>query len=252
MQHEDAVGEVTHKLHVVLDPDNGGREFVAHAKKEPREVFLFLAIKAGRRLVQQHQRRLCGEGAGEPDDLLNPVRQIAHLMFPVRLELEGLDDRLDLLALAELPASATRQEQPRADQVVTQRGLPTEQQILQRGQLWKQLIVLKGAGDTALRRAVCRGARNVVPIERDAARTRVVGAGDAVQQARLAGAVRPDDGHEFVLSDGERHVVERLEAAEQQRNMRNVENGHQPHHRRLRRYCEKAVALARALSPEPR
>ena len=86
--------------------------------------------------------------------------------------------------------------------------------------------------------AVCAGGvRDVDALEGDAARARPVGAGDAVQQAGLAGAVRADDGHQLALLDGERYIIERLDAAERQRDMCNVENRRHPHHLRLRRYC---------------
>ena len=75
-------------------------------------------------------------------------------------------------------------------------------------------------------------------VEGDAAGAGAVGAGDAIEQAGLAGAVRPDDRHQLArASTGKRHVVERDDAAESQRDVLDVQERRHPHHRRLRRYC---------------
>ena len=115
--------------------------------------------------------------------------------------------------------------------------MPADQQVLERRELRKQLVVLERAGDPALRRRMRGGARDVGALEEDAARARPVGAGDAIQQAGLAGAVWADDGHQFALLDSKRYIIERLDAAEHQRDMRDVKNRRHPHHLRLRRYC---------------
>src|SRR5690606_10247903 len=52
----------------------------------------------------------------------------------------------------------------------------------------------------------------------------VVQAADAVQQRGLAGAVGADDRVDVALGDGERHVVEGLDAAEPQRDVIDLEH----------------------------
>src|SRR4029453_1900206 len=48
---------------------------------------------------------------------------------------------------------------------------------------------------------------------------------DAIDDRRLAGAVRPDDGKQFALADREADISERLDTAEQQRDLRRLEEG---------------------------
>jgi hypothetical protein len=75
-----------------------------------RFASLLLTVQPRRWLIEQHQHRLCREGPREANDLLHAVRQVTDRVFPVRLQLEEFDDRLDFLALLKLPAAAALQE----------------------------------------------------------------------------------------------------------------------------------------------
>ena len=132
------------------------REFMPHAQQIAREIFLFLPVEARRGLVEQHQPRLGGKRPREADELLHAVGQVADDLLAVGLELEELDDLLDLLALLQLPRPAAPEEQAGAEQAVVAARVPAEQQVLQRGELRKQLVVLEGARDAALGRACAR------------------------------------------------------------------------------------------------
>ena len=70
-----------------------------HAQQIACKVFLLLSVQSGGRLVQRHKSRLCREGTGEADQLLNAVRHIADELPAIMFQLEKLDDGLDALAL---------------------------------------------------------------------------------------------------------------------------------------------------------
>src|SRR5262245_53514392 len=190
VQHENLIREIADKLHVVLDPHDGRSELVTHSQQITREVFLLLTVQPRRWLIEQHQRRLCGEGPREANDLLHAVRQVTDRAFAVRLQLEEFDDRLDFLALLKLPAAAALHEYPGADQVVFERRLTAQQQVLQRGQLRKQLVVLERARDATLRCRVRGSMGDVGSLKENTARTRAVGSRNAIKEAGLAGPIR--------------------------------------------------------------
>ena len=73
-------------------------------------------------------------------------------------------------------------------------------------------------------------------VEHDVARARPINAVDAIQERGLASAVWSDDRDQFAIVGLKRDAVESRETPEPQREIANLER-HQPHHRRLRRYC---------------
>jgi hypothetical protein len=73
----------------------------------------------------------------------------------------------------------------------------------------------------------CRLAtRDVATVELDLARVRPEQPGDDVEQRRLAGAVGTDQPRDVTDLDVDRHVAERLQAAEADRDLAHVEEGH--------------------------
>ncbi len=67
IEQGDAVGEISDPLHVVLDPDHRHADLVLDAQDEARQVLLFLAVEAGRGLVEEQDTRLHGRRPGELD-----------------------------------------------------------------------------------------------------------------------------------------------------------------------------------------
>src|SRR5205085_1016492 len=74
--------------------------------------------------------------------------------------------------------------------------------------------VLEGAADAALGHDVRRAACEVLAVEDDAAVSRLVDAGDHVEEGRLPGAVRADQAEDRTARDDEVDVVDRHEPAE--------------------------------------
>jgi hypothetical protein len=58
VHHDDAIREVRHHLHVMLDPDDCWLDLVHDAEQEARQVLALLADQAGAGLVEQQQLRL--------------------------------------------------------------------------------------------------------------------------------------------------------------------------------------------------
>ena len=104
VQHDDAVRDVHHDSHVVLDQHDGRPEFVVDVEHEARHVLLFLEIHAGHRLVEQQYLRLHRQRAREINALLQPVRQSPDRCLAVGLDLEKVDDVLDELAVPQFLA----------------------------------------------------------------------------------------------------------------------------------------------------
>ena len=86
--------------------------------------------------------------------------------------------------------------------------------VLEHGHRLEQLDVLERARDAGLGDDVRRLRGDVAPVEHDLTRRRLVEAGHAVEERRLAGAVGADDRDDRLVRDGEVDVVDRHEAAE--------------------------------------
>ncbi|MBS1130751.1 MAG: hypothetical protein H6R16_1753 [Proteobacteria bacterium] len=53
IEDDDAVGDIHHHAHVVLDQHDGGAELVVHIKDETAHVLFLLDVHAGHRLIEQ-------------------------------------------------------------------------------------------------------------------------------------------------------------------------------------------------------
>src|SRR5262249_59005983 len=86
--------------------------------------------------------------------------------------------------------------------------------VLEHGHALEQGQVLEGAPDAELGDAVARCPQQRMAREDDLARVRRVEAAQAVEQRRLAGAVRPDEPNDLALVHGEGDLVEGDDASE--------------------------------------
>ena len=89
-----------------------------------------------------------------------------------------------------------------------------ENQVLAHGQLGEDLQQLERAADAEPVEVARPHAGDGAAVELHLAGTRPELAEDAVEQRRLAAAVRPDDAEDLALVDVERHAVDGLDAAE--------------------------------------
>ena len=101
-----------------------------------------------------------------------------------------------------------------------------EEHVLEHGHRPEELDVLEGAGDP-LPTILCAGALRIdEPVEEYLAGVRLVQARDDVERGRLAGPVRPDEARDVPFLDVERDAVESDDAAEAQRDVPYLEEGH--------------------------
>ena len=128
---------------------------------------------------------------------------------PTPLEdLVGLVPRLGRAA----PASARAEHRARRD-------------VLAHGELPERLDDLERPRHAEASDAVARRLRDVLPVEDDRARRRLVEAGHAVHERGLARPVRADDAEDLALSDREVDAVHGGEAAELLRDPASLEDG---------------------------
>jgi hypothetical protein len=106
-----------------------------------------------------------------------------------------------------------RQPEQDAEEAAWHLRVKTSQHVLQRGQLAEESPVLERPAD-ALRRHHVRGqAVEPAAAEGDRPRAQRRVPGDRIEQRRLAGAVRPDDGPHLAGLDAERDPRDRGEPA---------------------------------------
>src|SRR5690606_34476548 len=102
VEHHDAIGNVHHHTHVVLDKHDGGAVLVVDIEDEATHVLLFLDVHAGHGVVQQQDAGLHGEGPAQVDALLETIGQTPHRHLPIRLDFKKIDNVLDELTMTNL------------------------------------------------------------------------------------------------------------------------------------------------------
>src|SRR5262249_32477537 len=117
--------------------------------------------------------------------------------------------------------------------------------VVERAHALEQRDVLERARDAAARRRVGAHLLARLAAEGDAALLRMIEAVDDVEERRLSGAVRPDDGADFALANVEGDVGDRLHAAEGERHVLEREQ-HLPgqHLARWRSHAAFSMAVA--------
>src|SRR5205085_1427413 len=100
-----------------------------------------------------------------------------------------------------------------------------EDQVLAHSQLGKDLQQLEGAADSQPVEVARPHAGDGASVEPHLAGARAELAEDAIEQRRLAAAVRPDDAEDLAFVDVERHAVDRQNAAEALGEIAHFEHG---------------------------
>ena len=197
IQHMNAVGNIHHDPHLVLDHQHGDAELVADIEHEARDVLGLLLVHARDHFVEQQQFRLAGQRPRQFDALLLAVGQRADDGVADVLDLEEFDDVLDPLPRLDLLAAGAAEENHGIEHVGAQMGVPAGQDVLDHGAVLEQREVLKGAPDADCREPRRRDGREIGAVEQDAAAAWPQHAGDHVEQRGLAGAVRADHAADF-------------------------------------------------------
>ena len=111
--------------------------------------------------------------------------------------------------------------------------LDRDAQIFPHRQFGKDLGDLEGPRHAAPDAARRQQMRDVLAVENDAARCRREEAGDQIEEGRLAGAVRADDGAQLAGLDRHRDIVDGDQAAEMLRDVFDLEQTHDAAFRRM-------------------
>src|SRR6266496_4171309 len=96
-----------------------------------REILAFLAIKAGRGLIEQQHLRLERERPGEADDLLRAEAECADRLMTEALELDELEDALYRLALRALRGARRRQKERLGEKTGRKPRMPADEQVVE-------------------------------------------------------------------------------------------------------------------------
>ena len=154
VEHDDAVGDVHHHAHVVLDQRDRRAELVVDVEDEAAHVLLLLDIHAGHRLVEQQQLRLHRQRAAELDPLLQPIGQRPTGV----LRIAWISRKSMIRSTSARCASSScfgRAEMDRLPQeVAAHPQQPPGHDVVERRHALEQRDVLKGAGDALRRRLV--------------------------------------------------------------------------------------------------
>ena len=168
-----------------------------------------------RRLVEKQQPGLHEQGAAQLDALVQPVRELVRRAgAPPSRGRCARGARAPHRGAHVLGAPGARQPHRPLDRTAGQAGVGAQEHVLEHRLVQPQGRMLERACQPVIRER--RGARpahfGVVDLDRAAARPVV--AADAVEQGGLAGAVRADEPEDLARLDGERHVLQHLDAAE--------------------------------------
>src|SRR5437899_3087785 len=148
-----------------------------------------------------------------------------------------------------LHGGALREPRERIAQRISYRAAPAQRihrhgEVLQQCHRVPQLEVLEGAGNAAPGALVRRHSAQRSPIEEDPAGVRLHHARDAVEQRRLAGAIRPDEAQDLAPVEVDRDAVQRDHATEAHIDVPDPEHGHATGTRLCVRTRTVAIAFA--------
>src|SRR4029077_11392888 len=122
-----------------------------------------------------------------------------------------------------LLAAHPPQAQRIADEIAPAARMSADPDIVEHRLRREQRQVMEGTADADLGDAVRRPAEQRAAVKQDFAAVRRVEPAHAVEQRRLAGAVRPDQAEDLSLFDRERNTVERDDTAEPQRDVTDLQ-----------------------------
>ena len=175
---------------------------------EEAHLFAELRVEVREGLVEEENARLDDHRAGERDALLLAARELAGVALPEVAELHRLEDPGDALghlALRDAP------------------HLEPEREVLPHRHVGEEGVVLEHHADVPLLRWQ---PHDVVVVEEDVARARLLESRDAPQGGGLAAARRAEEGDELVVPDLELEPVHRGHVAEALGESSNRELGH--------------------------
>src|SRR4029079_3055735 len=142
------------------------------------------------------------------------IRQAAGPIVRARADADIVEERQRSGHNFALLRQRPRIAQHRPNHARPRTHVAADHHVLERRQIGEETDVLEGARNAGGGDLVRWKARDATSFEIEAAGVHRVDPGEHVEQCRLAGAVRADEPVNLALADRERHVLERLQAAE--------------------------------------
>jgi hypothetical protein len=209
VQHDDAIGERAHDIHLVLDQENGAVACAFDRLNEIEDNRDLVDAHAGRRLVEHEDFRPQCQHDCDFELALVAVRERAcggvRLRRQIHLpqQVVGLRDQIAVLV-------------PQAQEVEADArpALHRDPHVLVHAEIGKQIGQLEGAADAAAPARRDGLASDVLVVPQHLPGGRLQLAGHEVKVGGLAGAVGADDGGERAGLEGATHRVDGDVAAE--------------------------------------
>ncbi len=214
--HDHPVGDVADHVHVVLDEEHG-HALVFQVEDVVEQRLRERRVHAGHRLVEHDQGRVAHAGPGPSRGACAGRPRGCREVVLLGVELEARRAARRAFASISVPPACARWPGNRPGKKFSPAlALGAEPHVVEDGQQAERLGQLEGA-DHARAGDLGGAARreSELPVERPACpASRLVESGEQVEQGRLAGAVRADEGGDGAALDLEVLDVDGGQAAE--------------------------------------
>src|SRR5450759_1414172 len=213
MDHDEPVRDPHDRLHDMLDHEERHPAPIDREDQLHRLLDLGL-IEAGHDLVEKEELGVHGERLGELETLEVGNRQLRGRPVPHVRDADALENLVGRVTRLRRAAARAARAEHRA-----------RRDVLAHGELPERLDDLERTGHAEASDAVARRLRDVLPVEDDRSRPRLVQAGPAAHERRLPRSVRADDTEDLALPDREVDAVDGGEPAELLRDPAGLEDG---------------------------
>ena len=208
--------------HVVLDEQDGQAELGAQAPDEVGHLAGLARVHAGRGLIEQQQLRARAEGTGDLEAALIAVRQVAGPRVRSSFQPDQFEEPHALVDRRLLLVEHRRGPQDRVPPVTPEVDVDAGPHVVEGRHRPEQPDVLERPPDAqgghfvrlACAQLPALATDELVAVERDLPLGRRIGAGDHVEERRLAGPVRPDQRDDRGARDVEVDAVDGEQASE--------------------------------------
>ena len=209
MQHDDAIGERAHHVHLVLDQQDDLGGVLLELRDQIEHDRHLVDAHSGGGLVEHEDLRLERDHQRDLELALVAMRQRRRSAVAPMRERDALEHRVR----ARDQVGALH---PRPQHVVVHAGsgLHGEAHVLGDRKARKQIGELERPAEAGSRTRGRREPRDVPPVEQDLTRACGKLPGDQVEVGGLAGTVRPDDRGQFAGPEGATHRIDGHVAAE--------------------------------------
>ena len=184
------------------------------ATHERGELRRLLGVHSGGRLVEKQELRIRRQCARHLEAPLIAVRERPRVLLVAAWKPAVDEELASAITGLRLLALDPRRPQDRPDDAAPKATVHAHEHVLDRRHLGEEPDVLERPPDAELDDGVRRLAHHLGAVEHDRTGRGDVDTGDLVEERRLPGAVRADEGDDRASRNGEVDVVRRDEASE--------------------------------------